>query len=137
MRPSRSAVWFVVVGFVNTANYYVLYLVLHALGVEYLVAHFTATIIAMCGSYLLNCWLTFQVRPSWRTFVLFPLSSVANVVVTTVGLRVLVESVGMDERIAPLVAGVAAIPITYVVTRYLLVGRVPEAFTDEAGTVEG
>jgi putative flippase GtrA len=81
-----------------------------------------ATLIAMVWSYFLNCGLTFQIRPSRNTFLLFPLSNVANLVITTVGIRLAVEQLGVHERLAPLTVALVAIPITFIVTRYLLVG---------------
>lgn len=132
MRISRDVSWFVVVGAVNTGNYYALYLLLHAVGLQYLIAHLAATAVAMIGSYGLNCWLTFRVRPSWRTFLLFPLSSLANLVITTIGLRLLVEQLSVDERIAPVIAGVVAIPVTFVVAKFILAGHIPAAFVDDA-----
>lgn len=126
----RSIRWFVVVGTINTAIYYVGYLLLHGAGVQYLVAHLCATAFAMVCSYFLNCWLTFRITPSWRTFVLFPLSNLANVVITTAGMRLVVGYTSIDQRIAPLPVAAIAIPITYVLTRYLLVGR--DRFAAEA-----
>ncbi|MCW2821797.1 MAG: GtrA-like protein [Marmoricola sp.] len=118
---TRSTVWFVVVGVVNTVIYYAGYLMLHGLEMGYMVAHVAATLIAMVCSYFLNCTLTFQIRPSWKTFLLFPLSNVANFVITTVGIRLAVEQLGVHERLAPLTVALVAIPITFMVTRYLLV----------------
>jgi putative flippase GtrA len=113
----------VVVGLINTAVYYAGYLILHASGADYMAAHVSATLVAMLGSYFLNCIFTFRIRPSWRTFALFPLSNVANFVITGLGIRISVEHLHVDERIAPLTVAVVAIPITYVVTRFLMVGR--------------
>jgi putative flippase GtrA len=121
---SRSTAWFVIVGLINTAVYYVLYLLLHHAGVPYLTAHVVATLLAMVLSYFLNCYLTFHVRPTWRTFLLFPLSNLANFVITTVGMTIAVSRLGVDERIAPLAVAVLAIPVTYLLTRYLLSGSV-------------
>lgn len=121
-RWSRSTLWFVVVGVINTGVYYTLYLALHAAGVAYLTAHVTATLLAMVLSYFLNCFLTFRVRPSWRTFLLFPLSNLANFVITTVGMSVAVARLGVDEKVAPLLVAVFAIPVTYLLTHYLLTG---------------
>ena len=118
----RRIVLFSAVGVVNTGVYYVLYLLLR-LVMPYLVAHLVATGIAMCGSYLMNCYVTFKTRPRWRTFLLYPLSNLANVVITTVGMRLAVGTGGLDERIAPLPVALLAIPITFVLTHYILVGH--------------
>jgi hypothetical protein len=77
-------------------------------------------VLAMVWSYVVNCALAFQIRPSWNTFLLFPLSNVANFVITTVGIRLAVEQLGVHERLAPLTVARVAIP--FIVTRYLLVG---------------
>ncbi|MDP9219936.1 MAG: GtrA family protein [Actinomycetota bacterium] len=118
------------VGVLNTGIYYTCYLLLR-LSVQYLVAHVCATAIAMVCSYFLNCYITFRIRPHWKTFVLFPLSNAFNFVITTVGLNVSVQWLGVDERIAPLPMAVLAIPLTYLATHYLMLGRWRQAYLDE------
>ncbi|WP_116952018.1 GtrA family protein [Jiangella endophytica] len=113
---------FVVVGGVNTATYYGLYLVLRQ-WIGYLPGHVVAFVLSTIGSFFLNALFTYRVRPTLRRFLLFPLSTVANFVVTTAGVVLLIEYAGLDERAAPLVAAVVAIPVTFVVARRLLVGR--------------
>ena len=113
---------FGVVGVLNTGIYYACYLVLR-LVVPYIAAHVCAFAIAMVCSYFLNCYITFRTPPTWRAFLLFPLSTAANFAITTVGLPVMVQGFGMDERIAPLPVAVIAIPITYVVTHFVIMGR--------------
>jgi putative flippase GtrA len=110
---------FAVVGGINTVVYYALYLLLRS-AIPYLAAHLFATFIAMAGSFFLNCYWTFRTRPTWRKFALFPLTNATNYVLTTVGVIVLVEWFGMDERPAPLIAALAAIPVTFVLSRLVL-----------------
>ncbi|MBW4718292.1 GtrA family protein [Saccharothrix obliqua] len=113
---------FGLVGVVNTGVYYGLYLVLRLL-LPYLAAHVVAFVVAMVGSYFLNCFFTFRTRPSLRTFLLFPLSNVTNFVVTTAGLYALVTWFDVNQRIAPLLAAVVAIPFTFIVAQLVLLGR--------------
>lgn len=120
----RPVVRFAIVGVLNTIIYYALYLLLREL-LPYLVAHVIAFVLSVVGSFFLNCYFTFRQRPTWRRFLLFPLSTLTNFVVTTVGLYLLVRYAGMNQRIAPLVAASAAIPVTFLVTRLILVGRRP------------
>jgi putative flippase GtrA len=77
---------------------------------------------AMVGSYFLNCYFTFRIRPTLKKFLLFPLSNVTNFTVTSVGLYVLVRVFGFNERLAPLLAAVVAIPVTFIVAQFVLVG---------------
>ena len=118
----RHAAKFAVVGVVNTGVYYGSYLLLRPV-VHYLAAHLLAIVIAMVGSFLLNCWWTFRTRPTWRKFALWPLTNATNYVMTTVGVVVLVEWLDVDQRVAPLVAAVAAIPVTFLLSRRVLFGR--------------
>jgi putative flippase GtrA len=118
----RPVARFAVVGVVNTGVYYGTYLLLRTV-VHYLAAHLGAIAVAMVVSFFLNCYWTFHTRPTWRKFALFPLTNATNYVMTTVGVVVLVEWFGMGERIAPLVAAVAAIPVTYLLSRRVLAGR--------------
>jgi putative flippase GtrA len=115
---------FGLVGLVNTACYYGLYLSL-LLVVPYLAAHVVAFVLSMIGSFFLNCHFTFRQRPTWRRFLLFPLSNLTNFVVTSTGLVLLVHLFGMNDRLAPIVAASVAIPVTFVVAKLVLVGREP------------
>lgn len=124
MRRGLAAeiVRFGLVGVVNTLVYYASYLLL-VLALPYLVAHVLAFGVAMTTSFFLNCRFTYRTRPTWRKFLLYPLTVAANFLITTVGVAVLVELLDVDERVAPLIAAVAAIPLTFLATRAVLVGR--------------
>ena len=118
-----QVVRFVLVGVVNTGTYYGCYVLLRR-GMPYVAAHVIAFALSTLGSFLLSCYVTYRTRPTWRKLALFPLSVAANFVVTTVGVVLLVELARMDERVAPLVAAAAAVPITFLVARRVLLGRV-------------
>lgn len=113
---------FAAVGVVNTATYMGLYLLLR-LVLDYFVAHTVAFVLAMVGSYFLNCRFTFRTRPRLRTFLLYPLSNATNFVVTSAGLYLLVNVFSVDEAVAPLLAASVAIPVTFLVTQYILTER--------------
>jgi putative flippase GtrA len=113
---------FGVVGVINTGVYYGLYLILRTV-LPYLAAHVIAFALAMVGSYFLNCWFTFRTRPTLRKFLLFPLSNATNFTITSLGLYLLVDVGHLNETISPLIAAAAAIPVTYLVARYVLVDR--------------
>ncbi|MDK0519906.1 GtrA family protein [Streptomyces sp. ML-6] len=110
---------FALVGAVNTGTYYGCYLLLLN-GLPYIAAHVVAFLLSMTGSFFLNSWFTYRTRPTWRKFLLFPLTNLANFVLTTGGVYLLVDLAGFDDRYAPLVAAVAAIPITFVVSRTIM-----------------
>jgi putative flippase GtrA len=120
--PIRRVVRFGLVGVLNTAVYYGLYLSLRTV-TPYLAAHLVAFGLAMIGSYFLNCHFTFRTRPALRTFLLFPLSNATNLTVSTGGLYLLVSGLDVDQRVAPLLASAAAVPCTFLVAQSVLIGR--------------
>ncbi|WAL66647.1 GtrA family protein [Amycolatopsis cynarae] len=119
---------FGLVGVANTVIYYGLYLLGH-LVLPYLLAHVIAFALATAGSFLLNCYFTFRIRPTLRKFLLFPLSSLTNFVLTSVGLYALVGLWHLDERIAPLLAAAVAVPVTFLVAQVILVPRTDQGRT--------
>lgn len=110
------------VGVVNTVSYYIVFRVLHQF-MPYLMAHALAFAVCIVISFFLNCALTFHVSPTWRRFIRFPLSTLTTFIVMTVGVSVLVEGVGADPNVASLVSALAAVPLSYVISRMLLVGH--------------
>ncbi|MFI0981392.1 GtrA family protein [Streptomyces sp. NPDC021093] len=121
-RPALAQVLrFALVGVVNTATFYGAYLVLHR-WLPYYPAYVAAFVLSMVGSFFLNTRFTYRTRPTWRKFLLFPLTNLTNFTVTSVGVFVLVEWCDVNDRIAPLVAAAAAIPATFLLSRRILVG---------------
>lgn len=115
----RQVITFAVVGAINTGTFYVLYLMLNAV-MPYFAAYVIAFCISMVGSFFMNTYVTYRTRPTWRKFLLFPLTNLTNFVVTSVGVFVLVEWLHVDDRIAPLLAAVVAIPVTFLLSRRIL-----------------
>lgn len=112
---------FIVVGGINTLNYYGLYtLCHHVFGFRYEGAHVTAFLLSMVASFFLNSYVTFQVKPTLKKFLQFPLTQVVNFTVTTVCIYVLVEQVGVSTNIAPLFAIFLAVPATFLITSKIL-----------------
>jgi putative flippase GtrA len=120
-----------VVGVVNTATYYGLYLLLLR-SLPYLAAHILAFFLSMIGSFFLNAKFTYRTRPTWRKFLLFPLTNATNFVITTVGVYVIVDVLHAGSRFAPLMASAAAIPVTFVVSRWVMLQR-PEGAPGATG----
>jgi putative flippase GtrA len=123
-----QVVRFAMVGGVNTGTFYVGYRLLLLTGMPYFLAYTLAFTISMVGSFFMNTYFTYRTRPTWRKFLLFPLTNLTNYAVTSVGTLVLVDGLGLDERYAPLLAAVVAIPFTYLLSkRILLRGHPPAA----------
>ncbi|MER5745195.1 GtrA family protein [Streptomyces sp. NPDC052095] len=110
---------FALVGVVNTGTYYGCYLALLT-RLPYIAAHVLAFALSMTGSFFLNCRFTYRTRPTWRKFLLFPLTNAANFAITTGGVYLLVDVAGLGSRYAPLIAAAAAVPITFLVSRTIM-----------------
>ncbi|WP_251065990.1 GtrA family protein [Streptomyces sp. ISL-36] len=121
---------FGLVGGVNTATFYGCYLLLHP-WMPYFAAYSLAFLLSMVGSFLLNTYFTYRTRPTWKKFALFPLTNVTNYLVQSAGLYALVTWAGTDDRIAPLVAAVVAIPFTYLLSRRILTSGGAKASSTE------
>ncbi|MFD7667586.1 GtrA family protein [Streptomyces sp. NPDC059788] len=120
---------FAVVGGVNTLTFYACYLALHP-WMPYFAAYTIAFLFSMVGSFFLNTYFTYRTRPSWKKFLLFPLTQVTNYLVQSAGLVALVSWCGLGTRVAPLVAAVIAIPFTYLVSTRILVPGKPVPVRD-------
>ncbi|WP_190823347.1 GtrA family protein [Saccharopolyspora pogona] len=124
-KTSRSELLrFAFVGGANTAVHCTVYLALWLL-VPYLLAHLVATVAATLCSYLLNCRFTFEVAPNRRTLLLFPLSNLAVIGLSTAVVAVSVAVFEVDSRLAPVAAGLVVVPVTFLLSRAVLTERLP------------
>ncbi|MFH8929361.1 GtrA family protein [Streptomyces pristinaespiralis] len=121
MTVRGQIVRFGLVGLVNTGTYYGLYLALLTV-LPYVAAHVVAFLLSMVGSFFLTSYFTYRTRPTWRKFLLFPLTNAANFVVTTSGVYLLVDVLHLGSTYAPLLAAAAAIPLTFVLSRFIMLG---------------
>ncbi|HCU8497491.1 TPA: flippase GtxA [Staphylococcus aureus] len=112
---------FIIVGGINTLNYYVVYLLLlKLLHIEYMISHITGFLVAFVISYYLNCYFVYRVKPTWRKFISFPITQIVNVSLQTVLLYVFVSRLNLPAEIAPFAGLVITIPITFVLSKWIL-----------------
>lgn len=112
---------FIIVGGINTLNYYVVYLLLLKLfHIEYMISHITGFTVAFVISYYLNCYFVYRVKPTWRKFISFPITQIVNVSLQTVLLYVFVSWLNLPAEIAPFAGLVITIPITFVLSKWIL-----------------
>ncbi|HEB2288332.1 TPA: flippase GtxA [Staphylococcus aureus] len=112
---------FIIVGGINTLNYYVVYLLLlKLLHIEYMISHITGFIVAFVISYYLNCYFVYKVKPTWRKFISFPITQIVNVSLQTVLLYVFVSWINLPAEIAPFAGLIITIPITFILSKWIL-----------------
>ncbi|CAC5941812.1 Putative sugar translocase in surface polysaccharides biosynthesis [Staphylococcus aureus] len=112
---------FIIVGGINTLNYYVGYLLLlKLLHIEYMISHITGFIVAFVISYYLNCYFVYRVKPTWRKFISFPITQIVNISLQTVLLYVFVSWLNLPAEIAPFAGLIITIPITFILSKWIL-----------------
>ncbi|EOD8263604.1 flippase GtxA [Staphylococcus aureus] len=112
---------FIIVGGINTLNYYVVYLLLlKLLHIEYMISHITGFLVAFVISYYLNCYFVYRVKPTWRKFISFPIAQIVNVSLQTVLLYVFVSWLNLPAEIAPFAGLIITIPITFILSKWIL-----------------
>jgi len=114
---------FIVSGAINTGITYGLYLLLLPL-FGYLPAYSAAYVAGILLSFWLNSVFVFRQQMSWRGLVRFPLVYVVQYALTAMLLWLLVDTLGISERIALLAAIAVTVPVTFLAARLaILPGR--------------
>ncbi|MFU0790611.1 GtrA family protein [Cerasibacillus sp. JNUCC 74] len=120
----REFLRFIIIGVVNTINYYAVYLLLHLVfNVYYMAAHITGFIVSLVVSFFLNTYFTFKVKPTWKKFLKFPITQLFNFSITSLFVFVFTELFQVDSKITPLLAVFITVPMTFMVTGKILKRR--------------
>lgn len=115
---------FIIVGAINTLNYYIIYLtLLKIFKVPYLISHSVGFLISFFISFLLNCYFVYKVQPTWKKFLSFPLTQLINMGVQTFLLWLLVDIYQLSAIFAPIIGLVVTVPITFMLSKYVLKDR--------------
>lgn len=122
---SKEFLRFAMVGTINTISSAVFSL-LYRMVMPYRPAFVSGYATSLIVSYLLNTYFTFHQKPSWRTALKFPFSYLPNFLVQYLCIFILVEQVGLGEKLAYFVAAVLAFPITFLVMKLF-------AYSNKAG----
>ncbi len=112
---------FVVAGAVNTGLTYALYLLLLQ-ALPYAISYTIAFLLGIGLSYAINRQFVFRVNGSVGTMFAFPLVYVVQYAVSIVVVAAWVEALG-DKVFAPLAGVAAALPVTYLLSRRIFLGR--------------
>lgn len=110
---------FLLAGGTNTAITYGLYLLLN-LVMPYAWAYSMAYVVGVSISYVLQAKWVFHVELSWKNFMAFPLVYVVQWLIGLLLLAFLVERFSLHENIAPLVVIVLTLPVTFLMSRFIV-----------------
>lgn len=110
---------FLVVGCANTVFAYSLYFLLN-MWMHYQLAYALAYMAGIFFSYWLNTQWVFRAAMNWRSFFSFPLVYVFQYSMNALLLHVLVEMFDLSEWLSPMLVIVISIPVTFVMSRYVI-----------------
>ncbi|HEY2818053.1 MAG TPA: GtrA family protein [Casimicrobiaceae bacterium] len=110
---------FLIAGAVNTVISYTAYLLLLAI-LPYLIAYAISYVVGIAISYLLLTRFVFRTQRRLSTAVRFPLVYAVQYLMGSIVLALLVERWGVRASIAAIVAIVASIPVTFLLSRFVL-----------------
>lgn len=113
---------FLVVGVANTLLGYVLYLAANRF-MDYRWAYTFSYVVGIGISYLLNSWVVFREPLSLAKLLKFPVVYLAQYVVGLGVVWLFVSRLGLPESLAPLVVLPITVPLTYVLSRFVLTPR--------------
>lgn len=120
-KVNNEFIRFVLVGGINTMNYYLIYLVsFHFLTISYMISHWAAFLISMVISFFLNVYFTYYVKPTLKKFLQFPLTQIVNFSASSILMYVLVQWFGVSQYIAPIISVFFTVPITFLLTSKIL-----------------
>lgn len=112
---------YTIVGCINTADYYLLYLIfMNIFKFLYRVSFILGYVISIVGSYFLNTYFTYKQKPSIKKFLLFPLTYAPNFIIQYFGVIWLVDKMNISSKVAPIITAIIATPITFFVMKYVI-----------------
>ena len=106
----------------TTVFSYAIYIFL-LLMLPYMPAYVISYATGIVFSYFINTHFVFRQRFSWKSFFQFPLVYAAQLVINLFVLWLAVDRFDMKQELAPLIAIVISIPVTYLMSRAIIKKR--------------
>ena len=116
---STEALRFIVGGSVNTLLSYAIYWLL-LLWLSYPYAYTISFAAAILTGFAINTHFVFYSEWSWRKLAAFPFIQALSYGLGLATITISVRFLGIDTRLAPLVATAIVIPVTFILTRTLM-----------------
>lgn len=121
---SAEALRFLIGGGTNTLLSYAIYwLLLPLLG--YSLAYTLSYAATILTGFAINTWFVFHAPWSWRKLAAFPLLQFVNYLLGLGTVTICIRYLGIDARVAPVLATVIVLPANFLLTRGLMRFRAP------------
>ncbi|TAM64381.1 MAG: GtrA family protein [Rhodanobacter sp.] len=122
---SVEAMRFLIGGGTNTLLSYAIYWLLLS-RLSYPFAYTISYAAAILTGFAINTWFVFRTPWSWHKLAAFPLVQLLNYLLGLGIVTACVRYLGVDARIAPVLATVIVLPANFLLTRSLMRFRAPE-----------
>ncbi|WP_434989310.1 GtrA family protein [Xanthomonas melonis] len=116
-----SFVRFLISGGINTVATYATYLALLQ-ATSYKVAYTAAYVFGIVIAFFVNRLFVFQTHRGWRSLLLFPFVYLTQYVVSLAVVFAWVEHFGFSATLAPLMAILVTVPLTFLLSRFVFGG---------------
>ena len=110
---------FLISGAINTLLTLAIYYLLH-LALPYQIAFATAYALGIGLSYWLNSAFVFKTPMTWKGLMAYPLVYLVQYALSAVLLGFFVEYLGVPKEIGPVFVVVITVPVTFLMTRWIL-----------------
>jgi putative flippase GtrA len=127
---------FIVVGLINTVGSQSAYGVMLLVTAPYLIAYAISYFVGMTISYTLNSLWVFKEPLSLKKALQYPLVYIVQLVASTVLMIILVDVLHFPKFFAPLVVVIITIPVTFVLSRFIIKGKGSTVVTQETFPID-
>ncbi len=110
---------FILVGGVATVIHYLIYLVIHGIGVPYNIAYTVGYITSFGFNFFASTYFTFSTEPSKQKGIRFALSHLINYFLQVSVLNILIW-MGCNNNIAPIIVFTICVPTNFIFVRLAL-----------------
>lgn len=109
-------------GGLNTAFTYLIYLLLISF-LSYKISYSIAYLLGIIFSFTLNRFFVFDAHKGIRTIVLFPFVYLFQYFLGLFVVWFWVEVLSLDMRFAPIASIILSVPVTFILSRFIFIGR--------------
>ncbi|MFI3284277.1 MAG: GtrA family protein [Erysipelotrichaceae bacterium] len=112
---SKQFLSFAIIGGINTIGSLLIYMVCVSIHIAVATSSLIGDVTTMIFSYFLNMHFTYHTKPSFKSFVTFPLSYIPGFIINMLITVIMVDTLGAPELLAKAFALPITIPLNYVV----------------------